>query len=75
MKSKDTYIDVDFIEQDTGSIIYHRRFKIDPENKYTYQKTFQDITDSLVRSSEKGDYTVMFSVSRPIRQMQTLNLF
>lgn len=74
-KVKDTYIDVDFVEQDSGSIIYHKRFAIDPKNKDTWQEYMRNLTDSLVRSSEAGDYSVLISVSRPIRQMLTLNLF
>lgn len=72
MKNKVDYIDIDFIEQDTGSIIFHRRKPIDIHNNVTYRKMFQELTDSLVRSLEKGDYSLLISVSRPVRQMKTL---
>lgn len=69
---RDTYIDCDFIEQDTGLITWHRRFPVDLKNSYTYRKKLQDLTDSLIRSAEKGDFSLLISVSRGFRQVQPL---
>lgn len=70
--ARDTYIDCDFVDQSTGAIVWHRRFPIDTKNSYTYSKRLQELTTSLVRSADKGDYSLLISVSRSFRQLQPL---
>ena len=74
-KNRTVYIDCDFVDQSTGSIIWHKRLNVDPNNNSTYRQKLQDITDSLIRSSAVGDYSILISVCSQVRQMQTLQLF
>lgn len=75
LKNRTVYIDCDFVDQSNGSIIWHRRFNVDPKNNATYRKKLQDITDSLIRSSSIGNYSILLSVCNSVRQMQDLKLF
>lgn len=64
-RQRNVFVDVDFVDQSTGAIMWHRRFNIISDNPATYFEKFSKITDSLIRSSEVGNYSLLLSVRRP----------
>lgn len=67
--SENVVLDVDFIDQSTGEIVWHRRLQAVANNRDTYSKRVSDIVDSLVRSSSVGNYSLLVSVARPVQQV------
>lgn len=74
-KNKLVYLHADYIDQETGQVIWHRQKPFLFEEKDTYRKWLGELTDSFMRSVAQGDYTLMISVSRPMRQQQELPFF
>lgn len=71
-KSRNVFVDCDFVDQSTGAIIWHRRFNLISNNSATYKKKMVDLTESLIRSSEVGNYSLLLSVRRPSLNEQKL---
>lgn len=69
-KKRDVFVDCDFVDQSTGAIIWHRRFNIISNDVVTYRDKLNKITDSLIRSAEVGNYSLLLSVRRPLQEQK-----
>lgn len=74
-KNKTKYISIDFVDQSTGAIIWHRVKPVVLDDPSTFRDFMRDTIDSFLRAQDHGDYCIMLSSYKPVNDAKQLDIF